>query len=39
VPGTVKEHQDEEKLGASRRLRGELDYQNQVRNHAADESD
>ena len=33
------EHQDEDKLGASRRLRGELDYKNQVCDHAADEND
>jgi hypothetical protein len=26
-------------FGAIRRLRGELDYQNQVRDHATDESD
>jgi hypothetical protein len=35
----VGQHQDEEKLGASRRLRGELGYENQVRHHAADEND
>jgi hypothetical protein len=37
--GLMAGAQDEEKLGASRRLRRELDYQNQVRDHAADESD
>jgi hypothetical protein len=37
--GQVREHQDMEQLGAGRRLRGELDDQNQVRDHAADESD
>jgi hypothetical protein len=38
-PFEVAEHQDLEKLRASRRLSGELGDQNQVRNHAADESD
>ncbi len=28
-----------QQLGASRRLRGGADYQNRVRDHAADESD
>jgi hypothetical protein len=35
----VRKHQDVVEFGASRCLRGELDYQNQVRDHAADEND